>query len=113
MTNNSLSYIYKYNFIYAYKLIFNVFFIQRSTSATAYQQSWFGQSSNQLWFMRPVCRTSDISFGMCDVYHEDYYGYHHCAQSHEAGVTCGSTNKGTFDNDLNNNMTIEKQLIID
>ncbi|VDI14713.1 deleted in malignant brain tumors 1 protein [Mytilus galloprovincialis] len=64
-----------------------------STSATAYQQSWFGQSSNQLWFMRPACRTFDISFGMCDVYHEDYYGYHHCAQSNEAGVTCGSTNK--------------------
>lgn len=68
--------------------------IKRSTSATARKDSWFGQSTNQLWYMHPYCIPSDINVVLCKGEKYYYYGRNHCDNTHEAGVSCVSTNTG-------------------
>lgn len=68
--------------------------MKRSTSATARKDSWFGQSTNQLWYVHPHCISNDIHVGLCQAHPVFYYGRNHCSHTHEAGVSCVSTNIG-------------------
>lgn len=66
--------------------------LNRKNSATSRIDSWFGQTTNQLWYLYPNCGTNDINLGLCSGVF--YYGYTHCQHSYEAGVSCVSTNLG-------------------
>lgn len=68
--------------------------LNRKNSATSRIDSWFGQTTNQLWYLYPNCETNEINLGLCSVQDGYYYGYSHCSQSDEAGVSCVSTNLG-------------------
>lgn len=67
-------------------------YLHRINSASARQNSWYGNSSGPMWLMEPTCNSADNDIALCKAINQ--YGKGTCPHTHEAGVSCVATNLG-------------------
>ena len=67
-------------------------YLYRINSAAARQNSWYGNTSRPMWLMEPICNSADNDIALCKAINQ--YGKGTCLHTHEAGVSCVSTNLG-------------------